>query len=306
MLKNIKYSVVVPVYNSNGSLEILINELKETFLTINKTFEIILVDDYSIDNSWGILTKIKEQADFENITIISLSQNVGQQKATFCGLNYSKGEFIITIDDDLQIHPKEILKLIEKQKTENADAVFGIYDYKNKNIVRKLGSSSVYKISLKNNKQSSFRLFKKELNKQLTFGKYKTNLFINETISWTTGNISYVEVEHNERPYNKTNYSTGKLFNTATKVILFSTDLPLKLIIYSGFTFSILSFISGIYFIYRKLAHNVPLGFTSIIVTILFSTSILLLSLGVIGKYLQEFYIQQNKKPPYLIKKILK
>ncbi len=308
MTKNIEYSIVIPVYNSCQSLKELYKEIDIFFYKLKSSFEVIFVNDFSTDNSWEKLIELKKQNSDKNITIISLTENYGQQKATLCGLENAKGEFIITIDDDLQIHPQEITKLINHQKTENFDIVYGFFYY-NKNSVRNIGSNAINKINSKDSiseKYSSFRLIKKSIINRLYFGKHKTNIFIDEMLYWTTGNIGYIQVIHNERKYDNSNYSTKKLITSASNMLLFTTTIPLKLMIYSGFVISTISFLLGIYFIYRKIIHHVPLGYTSIIVTILFSASIIILSLGIIGKYIQELYIQQFEKPPYIIKKIIK
>jgi undecaprenyl-phosphate 4-deoxy-4-formamido-L-arabinose transferase len=87
---------------------------------------------------------------------------------------------------------------------------------------------------------------------------------------------------------------------------MYATTIPLKFIIILGFIGSISSFTLGLRFVYRRIFFDVPLGYTSIIVTILFSTSLILLIFGVLGRYLNELYILLNKKPPYLINKIIK
>jgi hypothetical protein len=90
-----------------------------------------------------------------------------------------------------------------------------------------------------------------------------------------------------------------------SNVVIYYTSLPLQLMVYGGMISSIISFIVGLMFIYRKIVRDVPLGFTALIVAILFSTSIILLSLGVISEYLSRIYMVQNHKPPYAIKELL-
>ena len=97
----------------------------------------------------------------------------------------------------------------------------------------------------------------------------------------------------------------GSIFKLVGNILIYYTAIPLKLLVYGGFLISLFSLIYGLYFIVKKLFFNVPLGYTSLIVTILFSMSIILFALGVIGEYLSRIYNVQNKKPPYSIKKIL-
>jgi len=108
------YSVVVPVFNSSLSLKELYAGLQAVFGKTGKDFEVIFVDDASSDNSWEVLSGIKSN-DPGHVTAIALSRNFGQHNATLCGMSYAKGDFIVTIDDDLQVLPEEIIRLMERQ-----------------------------------------------------------------------------------------------------------------------------------------------------------------------------------------------
>ena len=304
------YSIVVPVFNSQDSLSELFSEIADTFNKTNEPFEIIFVDDNSTDNSWQILQSIKNEEQDKDITLIQLTENFGQHKATLCGIDFSKGNFIITIDDDLQVPPKEILKLIQHQKENpDIDLIYGYYSDKKHSALRNAGSKVInsgnfFRKAKKSG--SSFRIFKGELRKKLELAQYRNFIYLDEILLWSTGKIDFVSVEHHPRKYNKSGYSMSKLFSIGSHLMLFSSSLPIKLMIYLGFFFSSISFLAGILFIYRKLFHDVPMGYTSIMVGIFFSTSILLLSLGIIAGYLNAIFIQINKKPTYLTKTIIK
>ena len=112
-------------------------------------------------------------------------------------------------------------------------------------------------------------------------------------------------MKHLPRKYQQSGYSITKLFKLFANLVLYYTMVPLKLLVYGGFVISLITFFVGFYFILKKMIYNVPLGYTSLIVTILFSTSIILFSLGVLGEYLSRIYQVQNRKPPYSIKKVL-
>lgn len=310
MTEVVKYSVVVPVYNSYKGLKELFSEIKNTFKELNSSFEVIFVDDFSQDKSWEILQELKQENKDDNITLVKLSRNFGQHKTTLCGIDLASGEYTITIDDDLQIPPKEILKLIKKQKEKDYDLVYGSLIDKKHSKIKNIGSdliNSQSEMPIKSEyKPSSFRLIRTKLRENFTYNKYKSKLYLDEILLWNTGLISAVDVEHRERKYETSSYSTKKLINLGFSFIMFATDIPLKIIISMGFISSILTFLLAIKFIYKRIFFDVPLGYTSIIVTILFATSIILLTLGVLGRYLNELYILLNKKPPYLIHDIIR
>jgi undecaprenyl-phosphate 4-deoxy-4-formamido-L-arabinose transferase len=302
-----KYSVVVPVYYSEESLAELFQLLSVVFNELGVDFEVIFVDDGSPDNSWEVIKKLKAENP-GNITAIRLSQNYGQHNATFCGLSFAKGDFVITIDDDLQTPPQEIRKLIRKYEETQAEVVYGIYPDKKHSSFRNVGSTSFKKSSkLLHNapgEGSSFRLMTADLVKKIL--NHPTDfVYLDEILTWYTQEIAFEEVLHMPRKYKDSGYTPVKLFGLAANILLYYTMIPLKFLVYGGLTISLLTLIYGAYFIVKKLAYDVPLGYTSLIVAILFSTSIILFSLGVIGEYLRRIYQIQNRKPPYSIRRIL-
>lgn len=301
------YSVVIPVFNSAQSLEELCEGLKAVFTGMGQEYEVILVDDDSDDNSWEVLAKIKER-DPGCITAIQLSRNYGQHNATLCGMGFARGGFIITMDDDLQMPPAEIPKLVARQTQTGADLVYGIYGVKSHSAMRNLGSASLKKSAkwLRNSpgEGSSFRLMTADLSKKILHHR-QNFIFIDEVLQWYTHSIAFTEVNHLPRKYERSGYTFHKLLSLAGNILLYYTTVPLKLLVFGGFTMSLISLIFGIYFIFKKIFYNVPLGYTSLIVTILFSTSIILFSLGVIGEYLRRIYQVQNQKPSYSIRTVL-
>lgn len=302
------YSVIIPVFNSELTLETLFKGLSSVFDAESKSVQFVFVDDGSFDRSWEVLKQIKEQ-DKENVIIVKLNKNYGQGNATFCGLELAKGKFVITIDDDLQQPPGEIAKLIKTINAGDWDLVYGVYDKKKHSLFRNLSSKLLRKTASrfldKPEMTTSFKIIKGELVKKI-LGHKSNFIFVDELLWWYTDSISYVIVEHRKRMESKSGYTMGKLWKMFTNLLIFYSNFPLRLMIYGGLFFSIVFLVSIIGFLIAKALNNVPLGYTSIIITILFGTSIILLSLGVIGEYISRLYSFQNKKPPFIIKDIEK
>lgn len=302
------FSVVVPVFNSEETLHELFERLKAVFEEMEASYEFIFVEDNGRDNSWEKLKQIKKENP-ELVTAIKLHRNYGQHNATICGFSFARGEMVITIDDDLQHPPEEIKKLIEKQKEEDSDIVYGVFGKKQHSRLRNVGSRSVQKTSrmlLKGTgKGSSFRLIKKEvvgklLNHTIHF------VFIDQLLLWHTNDIAFAEVEHHKRKSKKSGYTAKKLFMLVTDLTYFYTNIPLKLMVWGGLLMSFIFFLLGLRFILQKILFDVSVpGYTSTIVTILFSTGIIVFSLGIIGGYLSRIYMVQNRKPLFTIKKVL-
>jgi glycosyltransferase involved in cell wall biosynthesis len=304
----VDYSIVVPVFNSEFTLRKLYDRTMEVFKSIDKTVQFIFVDDNSLDNSWEVLQSIKS-LNPKRVTIIRFIKNYGQQNATFCGLEHANGKYIITMDDDLQQPPEEIPKLIAKIDKKNSDLVYGVYKKKQHSFIRNVGSKVVKKTGGKLLDRpeivSSFRLVKKEVVEKI-FPHTNNVIFIDELLWWYTDELDYAWVDHQKRVGSKSGYSYGKLWRFLAELILYYTNFPLKFMVYGGLFSSILfMFITG-YYLAAKLFFDVPLGYTSIIVGIMLSTSLILFSLGIIGEYISRLYQSQNKKPPYIIKNIEK
>ncbi|MBN2680966.1 MAG: glycosyltransferase family 2 protein [Bacteroidales bacterium] len=298
------YSVIIPVYNSASTLKELNTRIISSFEKENTSFEIVYVEDGGNDNSWQIIKSLKNEFP-DLVRGFRLSKNFGQHNATFCGMKFAKGDYIITIDDDLQLLPEEIPMLINRQIETGADLVYGIFSKNQHSFYRRVGSSYMKRagkiVSNTPGKGSSFRLITKDLTNKI-LNHHQNFVYIDELLLWYTDFIEFVQVTHQKRKNSKSGYSPVKLFKLAFNITIYYTTVPLKLMVAGGLIISFISFLLGLWFIYKKIYHNVPLGYTSMIVAILFSTSIILVSLGIIGEYLSRIYMVQNKKPPYTIR----
>lgn len=308
-MKQTDLSIVVPVYNSAGSLSELTNRLKKAIEKLNLSYELILVDDGSKDESWNIIHQIK-QSGHDEIIGVRLEKNVGQHKAIICGLNYSHGDIVITMDDDLQHPPEEIDKLITKYQATKPNVVYGIYKTREHSFLRSTGSvivqkSTKYFADYKGGLGSSFRLFDRSLVNKIK-NHSQNFIFIDEIIHWYTGDIELVPVEHHKRAHGKSSYNLFKLTSLYISVVVNFTAWPLKIITYIGVMTSLISFLIGLLFIVKKIFFNVGVeGFTALIVSITFSASLILMSLGIIGQYIYKIYQQQNGKPPYAVNHVI-
>ncbi len=308
IVTEVQYSVIIPVFNSEKSLEELFERIERFFKKLNCSFEVVFVDDGSRDKSWEILKKLKQDNPI-NIKAIRLSKNFGQHIAVFCGLKHISGGIIITMDDDLQNPPEEIAKLIHKYDETSASLVYGVYSTKKHGWLRNIGSWIIKKCSKffsgSHGEGSSFRLFTREVADQI-ISQTQSLIFIDELLLWYASDIQFVEVLHERRKYGNSGYSKFKLFSFAVNLLMYYTTFPLKLMINFGFFSSLISFLIGSRYIYKKIFLKVAVpGYTSLIVTILFSTGLIILSLGIIGEYLLRIYLGQNKKPPYNIRQSL-
>jgi glycosyltransferase involved in cell wall biosynthesis len=273
---------------------------------MNISFEIVLVDDASSDNSWSVIKEIKSTNKY--IKAIRFNKNYGQHNALLCGLNFVSGKYIITMDDDLEQKPEDIEVLYSQIKTQKLDLLYGMPNNIKKNIFRKLLTKFYKKISQIENKKagegSSFRIFTNELKENLLIHEGSL-FFLDEIVLWYTDSIGYEKVVFQKSVKSNSNYNLNALFTLSLRVMSLSSTMPLKLVRVFGLYMSVFSILLGSYFFIRKFTQNVPMGYTSLMVVILFSTGIITFSLGIIGEYLGNLISLSNKKPSYSIKEQL-
>ena len=297
------YSAVIPVYRSENTLRELVARLTRVFESIGADYEIILVEDCGGDGSWEIMKRLR--AADSRIKIIQLMTNFGQHNALMCGFHHAQGELVITMDDDLQNPPEEIPKLIEKIK-EWYDLVYGEYISKRHSPFRNIGSDMVQfvykKVFSVCDNLTAFRIIRRDVLQNIL--RYDKNyVFIDGLLAWSTKNIGYVKVIHNERAQGRSGYGFKKLFTLSLNMITNFSVFPLQLATIFGLLFAFIGVIIGVFFLLKKILYGVPVeGFTSLIVAITIFSGIQLVTLGLIGEYLGRVHLNINNKPQFLIR----
>ncbi|MDI6765240.1 MAG: glycosyltransferase family 2 protein [Bacteroidota bacterium] len=299
-------SVVIPVYNSESTLSELYNRLQPILLNVKEESEIIFVDDASRDNSWKVLEELHKQDT--RVKIIQLMRNFGQHNAIMCGFHYAQGEYVITMDDDLQNPPEEIPKLIRKID-EGYDLVYGEYITKHHGGIRNLGSGIIQFIYKKVFKMHSnitaFRIIRKKL-VECVIKHDRSYVFLDGLLAWNTINIGTIPVMHNARISGKSGYGFSKLLTLAMNMITNFSILPLQFATWFGFSFAIIGFILAVYFLFKKIFLGIPVeGFTALIVAVTIFSGMQLITVGLIGEYLGRIHININAKPQYEIREII-
>ena len=222
MTNRVEFSILIPAFNSEKSLPTLIPSLCNFFESEQRSFEIIVVDDASRDATKAVLETLKRK--YKNLKPIFLDENVGQQKALFLGLKYCYGDFLITMDDDLQHPVSEIKKLIRASST-GADLIFGIYEQREDVHYRRQGSHWIGKFfkwrykALEGMRVSSFRLISKSIYAEIAKIKEPKFVYLSAELIPFAQKILNVTVERNERVYGKSGYDLRKLFKLGLGLI---------------------------------------------------------------------------------------
>lgn len=301
-------SIVSPVYRADKIVEKLVFELKSTLISMGVSYEIILVDDRSKDNSWEVMKKIAEENN--EVKSIRLSRNFGQHPTIMAGLSQAKGEWIVVMDCDLQDQPKEISKLYQKA-LEGFEVVQARRTVREDGIFKKISSKLFSKIygfftdTVYDNEIANFGIYhKKVIRSVLELGD--SIKFFPLFISYVGYNATSIAVEHAPREEGNSTYSFSKLISLAFNTIISFSNKPLKLVVKFGMLISVLSFGVGVYYLYQALNNEIAvLGYTSIIVSIWFLSGIIITTIGVAGIYIGKIFDQTKGRPVFIIDEIV-
>jgi len=298
-----KLSVVIPVYNSEANIASLIEKLQ--FALDGTTFEIVLVNDGSRDNSERVCMRLAK--NFSNVRFISLRRNYGEFNAVMCGLNWTKGDFCVMIDDDFQNPPEEILKLVETAEKGDFDVVYTYYSKKEHAVYRNLGSRLVNWVttySIKKPKDlylSSFKLIRKEVVEEII--KYQGPYpYIDGLIFRITKNIGTVQVLHQKREEGVSNYTWRKLISLFLNILFCYSSLPIRLFMPIGVSLFGLGFLLLAFFFVQWIIGPDPKGWQVVTAAMIFIGGIQCTLLSVLGEYIGKSFMAQSGQPQYVIK----
>lgn len=294
-----KISIVIPVYNSEASLDILLVRLLSVAKKNDWDFEIVMVDDCSTDNSWQVLLDLK--AKYGGILkIVRLLNNTGQHNALLCGFYLSTGEVVITMDDDLQNPPEEIPKLVAPIK-QGYSLVIGAYSSKQHSFLRNLSGSLIDWVlkrifHLPNDFQlTSFRATRRiVIDNVCQMGcvfPYITAMLLSHS-----SNYINVAVRHDPRLYGKTNYNLKRGLTLAANLLFSYSSYPLYFVaLMCVLTFLVLVGVSA-KVIYNVAVYGVTVpGWASTVVIVSLFSAITLLSMVIFGVYISRINQQFSR-----------
>jgi dolichol-phosphate mannosyltransferase len=309
MLKVGRLSVLIPVFDDQEVLGELNDRLLGVLATLAEQFEIVLVDDGSIDSSWEKIEELKQKNDA--IVGIKLMRNFGQQNAIAAGLDYVSGDIIVIMDSDLQDKPEDIPQLIDALQKNDASMAIAKWKSRQDSFFKKSMSHLFYHVSrriTKINHQPNlgvFRVIRRDVVEELKKYKEKTSTTLS-LLYWIGVDYVAVELDRDKRFAGKSGYNLKKMLKLTLDRIFSFSMFPIRVAIYSGLIISAGSFILGILLVIRYFAGNVAPGWTSTMVLLLFLFGLNFLFMGIIGEYLGRIFLESKQRPKYIVKKILK
>ena len=298
-------SIIVPCYNEEESVEIFLREIKNVLK--DRSFEVIFINDGSADDT---LKKIKSLADENaNVKYISFSRNFGKEAAIYAGLNHAKGDLIGLMDADLQHPPKLLPEMISAIEDEGYDAAAARrVSRKGEPKIKSFFSHRYYRFFNRISKieivegGTDYRVMTRQvIDSILELKEY--NRFSKGLFQWVGFDTKWIEYENVERAAGETTWSfLGLLTYSVEGIIAFST-MPLTLSIVMGTIVSIVAFLYMIFIIAKYLLYSDPVqGFATTMSAILLLGGIQLLSIGIIGKYLEKTYFETKNRPIFIVK----
>ncbi len=297
-------SVVSPVYRGEKMVGELVRRVAESVSTITDSFEIILVNDASPDNSWAEI--VKECGRDARVKGLNLSRNFGQHYAITAGLSYAKGDWVVVMDCDLQDRPEEIPNLYNKA-IEGYDSVFAQRLNRSDSWLKRMSSKLFYKFfsymteTRQDASVANFGIYNRKVVAAILAMGDKMRYFPTQ-VQWVGYHKYYMPVEHDTRLEGKSSYSLGKLFRLAFDTIISFSDKPLRLTMKIGALITGVSFLIGLIYLIRYFCGYIAvMGYASLIISLWFICGILVFLIGVVGLYLGKTFNQTKDRPTFIV-----
>lgn len=301
-------SVVVPVYNGADTIEELVQAVSG--LEVPGGLEMILVHDCGKDNSWAILKELAASSKVQ-MTVINHARNYGEHNTVMTGLRHARGQYVITMDDDLQNPPSEVLKLYEHMRNNDLDVVYAIYAKKEHAIWRNVGSKFANAVAdwISDKPRglylSTFRCMSRFLVDKLV--EYRGPfVYMDGLIFQITLRAESVEVQHLPNRTGRSNYTLSRLIGLWLTILMSFSVKPLRISTAVGFGMFAIGMIGAIYIVTAELLYGPKVsGWASLASMILVFTGTQLLVLGLLGEYVGRTFLTLNGKPQSAIREVV-
>lgn len=306
MDEKIVYSIIAPIYNEIGNIPELYRRIRETLDKTQETWELLMVDDGSVDGSTDEIRKIA--AADSRVKPVIFARNFGHQIAVTAGLDYSQGKAVVIIDSDLQDPPEVILDMITKWK-EGYEVIYAQRTEREGETWFKLFTASIfyriiYRITDVNIPVDTgdFRLLDRKVVNVMVQMRER-HRFLRGMSSWVGFKQTGVTYKRASRYSGTTKYPFKKMFKFASDAITSFSYFPLQVAMYMGFFSAGLAIIAiPIVIIFRMIGVHAFLGQATTLIAVLFLGGVQLISLGILGEYIGRLYDEAKGRPLYIVR----
>lgn len=300
--RRFKYSIVIPVFNSEAVVGRTIDAVVSVFTEHGLDHEVILVNDGSSDNSWEVISA-KARA-LPQVIALDLLHNSGQHQANLAGFREATGDYVITMDDDLQNPPDQALLLIDEAMT-GKDVVFGRFAQKQAAGYRKLGSKMISMMNRRIFGQpadlavSNYRILRRDVVDRICASTTAHPYITGQALLYSR-HRSNVDVRHEPRTVGKSNYSMVRILRLVLTILFSYSSFPLRLLAAVGFGIAALSFVLGVvYLLQGVFGHTKVQGWTTIVVLMAIFNGFIIALLSMLGEYVVRTLNTVSSREPY-------
>lgn len=286
--KSFTYSLVVPVFNSEEVVGRTVDTIVDVFEGAGLRYQIVLVNDGSRDRSWDVIAD-KARAH-PHIVALNLLHNYGQHHANLAGFREATGDFVITLDDDMQNPPDQALILIE-EAMKGWDVVFGRFESKKAAGYRRLGTQAIAMINRRVFGQppgltvSNFRILRRGVVDRICASRTAHPYITGQALMYSSSRTD-VLVRHDPRPVGSSNYSLARILRLVLTILFSYSSYPLRAAAMGGFAIALLSFLLGVYYLVRSFFVDTNVeGWTTLIVLLAMFNGIIIALLSMLGEY---------------------
>lgn len=298
-----KVDIIIPCFNEEKNIVHIVNEISKSVESLDYSCSLLFVDDGSTDKTATNIREIMHKR--KDIKIIRFSRNFGKEAAIVAALHYCKADAAIIIDADLQHPPSLILEFIAEW--ENGSDIVNAIKIKRseKSFLMNFSSISFNKLmsfltDMDFADASDFKLLSRKAIRIINLMDEKSRFFRGLT-NWIGLKHSTIKFETQERMYGKTKWNWFKLFQLSLDAITSYSSKPLHVVTFLGIGTFLFSFFMGMQTLYNKLFGHAITGFTTVIVIILLFSSIIMISIGILGLYLSKIFTEVKNRPIFII-----
>ena len=303
-------SVVIPVFNEEDNLAVLIGRLQPVLRSLGRPYEIVMIDDGSRDGSLAILKDLVRENP--ELRVVELTRNYGQHAAIMAGFSIVRGDIVVTLDADLQNPPEEIPRLVAEMENGGYDVV-GTIRRRRRDSAFRLGASRLINIVARRitgvhmtDWGCMLRAYRRPVVERMR-ECHEHATFIPALATVFAKRLTEIEVAHEERHGGKSNYPLRKLINLQFDLVASFSDFPMKMLMYGGIFMSVLGVFFGIFLAVARLVYGAlwaAQGVFTLFAVLFVFVGLQFFALGVIGEYIGRIYREVRKRPEYVIERI--
>ena len=302
-------SLVIPVYNEEGNLPLLMNRIRPVMSALRRPWELILVDDGSRDRSLEILKGFTVHPE---VRVVELTRNYGQHAAILAGFSIVRGGIVVTLDADLQNPPEEIPRLIDAMEEGGFDVVGTIRRGRKDSLLRIVPSRIVNMVARKitgvrmTDWGCMLRAYRRTVVERM-IACHEHATFIPALATHFGKRVTEIEVAHEERHGGKSNYPLRKLINLQFDLVASFSEFPIKLIMYGGVLLATLGVCFGAFLVIARLVYGAvwaAQGVFTLFAILFIFVGLQFFALGLIGEYIGRIYREVRKRPEYVIEHV--